>query len=693
MAPLRPSKHTLLCGVSILLGILPFLTHANTPENFVNEEAAAAKIDRLILAKIEASGKQPAPAIDEHTFTRRVYLDTIGRIPTVSELETYINYEHPDRRNRLINFLSAHPGRTSHQFNIWADLLRIKTRTQQEGVGAAYANWVKEAIAQNMPYDQFVRSLVTAEGYPWENGAVGYSMRDAGMPLDNLSNTVQVFLGTQIVCAQCHDHPFDDWTQHQYYEIAAMTYGLHNRKNMYDLEGFRGFRDLLKESSLKKGERERVRRAAGLLMRPLRDGNTNSGRQLKLPHDYQYDDADPKQIVEPYPLYGEIEEEITIDNRLEMFATWLTEPGNDRFAKTIANRTWKRLMGVGLFEPVDDYRPTTKISNPELLAFLEELMIRSGYDLRLFERIILKTEAYLRAALPYKPDNYKDYAFEGQQLKRLSAEQLWDSLIAMVAEDPETIQRPYDADILFNRQKALLDLTPYQLAHMSLQYADENEAIGDLIREKNQKLNQYRQAGNSKQVRVLQQEVGKLYRERRQLESNLVFKYLEMPADAQSNAMAGDSMMSMMDSAMMMEQQAATEDRQKLLRNMRGMRKARASELESPTNAGHLLRELGQSDREVIDNAAREATVPQVLAMMNGTWQHQLWSKESTLNARVKELYDNEDILDTLFKAALSRPARREETVLLAEKMDSFTYNEKDVLWALLNTRQFMFVQ
>ena len=693
MASPWPRKHTLICGVTLLLALLPFLTNANPQKNYVNEEAAAAKIDRLVWEKIQASGKEAAPLIDEHTFIRRVYLDAIGRIPTISEFDTYIDYEHPDRRNRLIDFLSTHPGRTSHQFNIWADLLRIKTRTRQEGVGASYANWVKEAIAQNMPYDQFVQSLVTAEGYPWENGAVGYSMRDAGMPLDNLSNTIQVFLGTQIVCAQCHDHPFDDWTQHQYYEIAAMTYGLHNRMNLQELEGFRGFKDLLKESALEQTERERVRRAARVLVRPLRDGNRHSNRQLKLPHDYQYDDADPKQIVEPYPLYGDIEETITIDNRLEMFATWLTEPGNDRFTKTVTNRIWKRLMGIGLFEPVDDYRPTTQISNPELLAFLEELMVRSGYDLRRFERIILKTETYQRASLPYTPSNYKDYAFEGQQLKRLSAEQLWDSLIAMVAEAPETLQRPYDADVLFNRQKALLNLTPYQLAHMSLQYADENEAIGKRIKETNQQLNKYRQAGNRKQVRILQKEAGKLYKERRQLESNLVFKYLEMPVDAHSNTMAGNSMMSLRDSNVMMEQQEATVDRQTLLRTMRGMRKARASELDSPTKAGHLLRELGQSDREVIDNATRRATVPQVLAMMNGRWQHQLWNKHSTLKARVKKLHDNEDIIDTLFKAALSRPATSEETALLTEKMEFFNYDETDVIWALLNTRQFMFIQ
>ncbi|MGB0370009.1 MAG: DUF1549 domain-containing protein [Opitutales bacterium] len=660
----------------------------------IDETVHAEKIDGLVFSKIQTSELTPAPISDEHTFTRRVYLDTIGRIPTVSELETYINYEHPNKRNRLIDHLSRHPGRTSHQFNIWADLLRIKSQTrQQPGVGAAYANWVKEAISSNMPYDQFVRELVTAEGYPWENGAIGYSMRDAGMPLDNLSNTIQVFLGTQIVCAQCHDHPFDDWTQHQYYETAAMTYGLHNRINYRQKEGFVEFRNLLKDSTLDKKDKERVRIAAGRAFRPLSYGNSESKRQLKLPHDYQYNDAEPKQVVEPYPLYGEIDETITIDNRLQVFSEWLTDSENPRFAKTIANRTWKRLMGVGLFEPVDDYRPTSDISNPDLLEYLETLLVDLDFDLQAFERILLKTETYQRVALPYTPEDYTSYAFEGQQLKRLSAEQLWDSIIAIVTEDPESIQRPYNPELLFNGQLALLSLTPYQMAHLSLEYANKDDELREGIIRITKESRLARESGNQNKVRNLQKELGKLTRERRQLMETLSLKYQGMPADAKSYASSMNSMSMMGGEMMDSSMSESSEAKGALLQKMRRLRTARASELQSPTNPGHLLRELGQSDRELIDNASTEPTVPQALAMMNGTWQAQLWSKNSTLRKRVYDTYETDEKLDLLFQSTLSRPATPEEHAILTDKMETGEYSDKELLWALLNTRQFMFIQ
>ncbi|MEM7672439.1 MAG: DUF1549 domain-containing protein, partial [Verrucomicrobiota bacterium] len=547
----------------------------------INESYHAEKIDGLVLSRVFGQELSPAPIADEYTFARRTYLDMIGRIPTISELEKFINYEHPKKRDRLIDFLSSHPGRTSHQFNLWADLLRVQSRTQQAGLGEAYANWIKESISQNLPYDQFVSELVTAEGYPWENGAIGYSMRDAGMPLDNLANTIQVFLGTQIVCAQCHDHPFDDWTQHQYFETAAMTYGLHTRIRYRRQENFVELRKLVSESSLSDKDKERVRIAASRAFRPLSHGNSSTRRRLKLPHDYQYKDAAPNQVVEPYPLYGDIDEEITIDNRLELFAEWLTSSENPRFARTVANRTWKRLMGVGLYEPVDDYRPKTPISNPGLMQYLEDLLTTLDFDLRSFERILLKTDTYQRQSLPHTPSNYESYTFAGQQLKRLSAEQIWDSIIAIVTEDPEGIERPFDPDLIFNGQQALLNLTPYQLAHLSLEYANKGEAYRERAIEVTKASRKARERGDSDEVRRLQNELSKLNHERRFLMETLSLKYQNMPANAQMNA-TGTNMGNVMDG----DSLGSVEEKGELLSEIRRLRRARASELPSPTNPG-----------------------------------------------------------------------------------------------------------
>ncbi len=188
-------------------------------------KSAAARVDELIEAGYDRHEVEPNPGIDDATFVRRVHLDIIGRVPTASETREFIGSKDPGKRVRLIDDLLDSPGYVSHQFNFWADILRITTRMNGQGIenGIAYTHWVKQAISTNMPYDQFVRGLVTAKGIIDENGAVGFYLRDRGMEIDHLATTVQTFLGTQMVCAQCHDHPFDEWTQMDYYKLAAFS--------------------------------------------------------------------------------------------------------------------------------------------------------------------------------------------------------------------------------------------------------------------------------------------------------------------------------------------------------------------------------------------------------------------------------------------------------------------------------------
>jgi hypothetical protein len=181
--------------------------------------AAAAKIDALVEGVLAKQGRKPNEAIDDATFVRRAYLDIAGRVPTIEEAENFHGSDYPRKRQQLITDLLESEGHMSHAYNYWADVLRINSAL---GIGAgqaeaAYQLWVKEAIRTNKPYDQFVRELVSARGMIWDNGAVGYYIRDRGMPLDNMSNTVRIFLGVRLECAQCHNHPFDKWTQMDFY--------------------------------------------------------------------------------------------------------------------------------------------------------------------------------------------------------------------------------------------------------------------------------------------------------------------------------------------------------------------------------------------------------------------------------------------------------------------------------------------
>lgn len=208
--------------------ILTFLAFALTAEAAPSAKEAALKIDTLLQRDWKKSGLQGNPELDDNTFVRRIYLDIIGRIPTTREVETFLASDVIDKRSKLIDQLLASEGYVQHIYNYWADVLRVTSNGNQTGAitGSAYMNFVKESLRKNQPYDQFVRDMVAAQGKAWETGAIGYYMRDRGMPLDNMANTVRVFLGTRIECAQCHNHPFDKWSQMQFYQMAAFTYGI-----------------------------------------------------------------------------------------------------------------------------------------------------------------------------------------------------------------------------------------------------------------------------------------------------------------------------------------------------------------------------------------------------------------------------------------------------------------------------------
>ena len=186
-------------------------------------------IDTLIETNLQAQGIEPNPPVDDATFLRRAYLNIGGRIPTIEEAEAFHANPGPGKRQQLIRALLNSEAYVSHFYNFWADILRLQDSGPRRNSFLNYQFWLKKALRENMPYNQFVYELVTARGKSWENGAVGYYFRDRGMPLDNMSNTVRIFLGTRLECAQCHDHPFDQWTQMDYYKMAAFSYGVDAR--------------------------------------------------------------------------------------------------------------------------------------------------------------------------------------------------------------------------------------------------------------------------------------------------------------------------------------------------------------------------------------------------------------------------------------------------------------------------------
>ena len=576
-------------------------------------DAAAAKIDQLLAAHWKKHDVRPSTPLKDQQFLRRVFLDLAGRIPSLREAQLFLQPAERDRE-ALVDYLLQSPDYVSHFYNYWADILRLVDRPQRQLVFEPYLYYVKDSIRTNKPYDTWVYEMLSADGLLWENPAVGFQLRDSGMPLPYVDNTVRVLLGTQIGCAQCHDHPFDDWTQHQFYELAAFTSGTKSR-------GSGGMSNGNAPQKLIQQARKELERPTQF----LRYINANTTRvsykdtPLRLPHDYQYDDAKPKDVVTPKVLWGLVPAAQRDADRRQQFAAWVVSHDNRQFARTIANRLWKKIMGRGLVEPVDDFQVGNPAAIPELLEHLTDEMLRLNFDLREFIRILVATDAYQREAVVYDPASGVPFRFPSPALRRMTAEQLWDSIVTLVAYNAWAVQRPTTDEVA---KLATIDFATASFDSAYKQYEAFNE-----------------QFGPGRQMRSLQKTVG-----------------------------------------------------------YKGQLLVRASELPSPLPLGHFLRQFGQSDRESIEGSRTVATVPQILTMFNGPITHSMLERGSVIYDNVLAAIKRgpDQVITVVFMSLLSRPPTLSERKLAREEITTAqtpAAGYGNLIWALLNTREFIFIQ
>ena len=392
-------------------------------------KSASLWVDRTVGGALLKNGIQPNKQTDDFVFVRRVYLDVAGRIPTDVEARDFLNDKDPEKRRKLIDQLLISDGDRSHLFNWMADLLRHRGKLRRSNFNH-YERWLKDQIAQNSPWNEMVYAMLTAEGTLANSGPTGYLLRDPGMPLDNLSNTLNIFLSANVSCAQCHDHPLADWTQREFYELAAFF----GATDVSDRDPRKvGNRLKLPDGSISKQD------VASAVAQNLARVHTKSAQTLKFPDDYAYSDVEPGSPVDPLLfIWGDEELTVDVDEKdpgklRDNFAEWLTHKKNPRFAIAIANRLWKRFFGLGVQEPLEDLDDLTKASNPELLQLLGKVMVAADFDLREFQRVILNSKAYqaVSSVTPSSGDAEK-YLFPGPVLRRMSAEQAWDSILALV---------------------------------------------------------------------------------------------------------------------------------------------------------------------------------------------------------------------------------------------------------------------
>ena len=666
--------------ISVTLAILSepdqaYLRRKASGSKSVKIATAIKKVDAAVEVGLTKQGLPYNEALNDYMFVRRVYSDLAGRIPTYRELTNYVNNKHPAKRPQLVNKLLNSEDYVSHNFNYFADLLRIQSKVPGTVLRTdAFIYWLKDQIRKKRPYDDLVEEMITADGRIWDDPAVGYHLRDNGMKLDHVSYMTKVFLGTDISCAQCHDDPFQDWTQYEYYELSAFLAGLGTRENLKPnrqmmkknpklvnlalprnkLSAYFIERDNLDMENEKHKLRlrqmtGRTNRAYNEMLNAAQLVVRNTNQPLKLPDDYQYDDAKPHQVIEPRYIF--IEEEPAKTAKApdrKRLAQWLVSDKNPRFADSIANRMWHRFFGRGVAEPLHNYLEEDAY-NPELLQALGEVMRDLDFNLRDFTRVIVGTKAYNTLATRTLVSGADPYYFGGPILRRMTAEQAWDSLLTLMLENP--LQWKAGKGEKYN-------------AIVNLKAAGPPNDIGETLK----RINQY-----------------KAYRHTHNLFNPNGHAYAAAAKQpAKKGKSSGGEMM--MDASMSMMMKSAGRSRLVL---------ARASELEQPAPPSHFLRKFGQSERNfVVGATSAEGSVPQVMELMNGAATMVLTQPNSLIFKNLKQKKEPMQRAEVVFLSILNRKMLPEERKMLVKELENGGDEAISVLiWALLNTPEFLFVK
>lgn len=383
--------------------------------------SAVERVDAVITTAWSAAGTAPSPECDDATFVRRAYLDLTGTIPSPDEARGFALDEATGKRAALVARLVQSRAHARHLTNYWDDVLMgsVKNRRIDR---VAFRQWLYGKLATHTPYDRWVAELLTASGANsrggqpdfagWElrdepatppegvNGAVNWLMRGAQAPQNLAGATARVFLGVQIQCAECHDHPSDKWTQ----------------------EDFRHFTASFMRTTGRPLDSERTR---GLRRVEVFDEKEPTRKMRRRMEQVGFDDADPRAL-DGTSLEG--------DSPRRALAAWLTAKDNPWFARALVNRVWASLLGHGFVEPIDDFRDGQAAKAPEALDVLAADFVTHGYDLGRLVRIVTATQVYQRSPAPItagKPELWQSFA-----VRPMSADQLLDSLVVATGIEP-----------------------------------------------------------------------------------------------------------------------------------------------------------------------------------------------------------------------------------------------------------------
>ncbi|GBD37027.1 hypothetical protein HRbin36_02157 [bacterium HR36] len=358
-------------------------------------------MDRHVFARLRELQIPPAPVCADHVFLRRVYLDLLGRLPTPDEARAFLDSREASKREKLVDQLLSDPQFAEFWARKWLDVLLANQKRLPKEALVGLHRWWQEQLHRGTPFDQVVRELLTANGHILQNPPASFFTIHQSAE-EAAETTAQVFLGVRIGCARCHNHPFERWTQEDYYGLAA-CFARVERRNDPSFKPARRGPPVQVISSRKDGE----------ILHPI-----------------------TRQPVSPRPLLGKTPWRADDDRRVTL-ARWLTASENPFFARATVNRIWFHLFGRGIVDPPDDFRDTNPPSHEALLDWLARDFVEHRFDLRHTIRTICTSATYQLSSEPL-PENADDLRFFSRLWPRLlTAEQLLDA-VCQVTEVPET---------------------------------------------------------------------------------------------------------------------------------------------------------------------------------------------------------------------------------------------------------------
>jgi hypothetical protein len=360
-------------------------------------------VDAATHKKWQQLGLVPSELCNDEQYIRRVSLDITGTLPTPAQVTAFVADKDPDKRGKLVDRLVETPEYTYYFANKWADILRVKRRGQFDRIYGTFSfhDWIRQAITRDMPYDDFARAILAASGDEFSHPPTVW-YKELQNPEQFVDDAAQVFLGQRLACAQCHHHPYEKWSQDDYWGLAAF-FGRVGRKNVPLPGGIQNQQVQIQEIySRPDGGVTNKRTHQPAVMKPL-DGK---------PLDVSRDD-DPRQLL----------------------VDWMADPNNPFFARAVVNRYWTHFFGRGIVDPLDDMRVTNPPSNPELLDVLSKEFIEHKYSLKHMIRTICKSRTYQLSSTPNEFNKQDKQTYARYYPKRLSAEVLLDA-VCQVTDSP-----------------------------------------------------------------------------------------------------------------------------------------------------------------------------------------------------------------------------------------------------------------